>query len=199
MRHSCLTHYCNLRKQQVVSRHRSHPPPPLTSNTQQWHLLYSPLAQAPASSASVIQTVCAGCSRAVDRWCWRRRTLLSPLQAGPGWGSTRRTEPKIHRSEGGSVSVLVLSSGPFLSLVTSRCETVLAPFSQLVAPQHTAILFSFSTTTSVDSSRCWRQGGGGGLRGGVSNHVTSNSSFPPLHSWKTSSYISMIFCGVCQK
>lgn len=139
-------------------------PPPLTSNTQQWHLLYSPLAQAPASSASVIETVYAGCSRAVDRWCWRR-TLLSPLQAGPGWGSTRRTEPKIHTSEGGSVSVPSLSSSPFLSLVTSRCETVLAPFSQLVAPQHTAILFSFSTTTSVDSSRCWRQGGG--LRGGV--------------------------------
>lgn len=174
------------RKRQVVPRQRTNSPPHLTSNTQQWHLLSSPIALAPASSAFVIETVCAvGCSRSVGRWCWTEEKPWYRLFGhGLVWElSTRRTEgkkftrPRKRTSVGrSSLHVFLLNSQWRLNLTVFS-----PPASQLAAPQHTAILFSFSTTTDVDSAWCGRQGGGG-LRGGASNHMIFNSSCC-LHSW----------------
>lgn len=116
------------------------------------------------------------------------KALVSPLRARPGLGARdskdgeqkKFTRPRMRTSVGrSSLHVFLLNSQWRLNLTVFSPP----PASQLAAPRHTAILFSFSTTTGVDSAWCGRQGGGGGgLRGGASNHMIFNSS-RCWHSW----------------
>lgn len=141
---------------------------PLTSNTQQWHLSNSSLVRGPASSASVIDTICARCNRGANRWGWRWRSLPSPPHAGPGRGSFRLTETKIFTLLGGrQAGVAVLSR---LLVLTARLSRI-APFSQLSDTQP-------SCSASAPPLECGqllavtseRGGGDGGVGGDAGPH-----------------------------
>lgn len=134
------------RKRQVVPRQRTNSPPHLTSNTQQWHLLSSPMALAPASSAFVIETVCAaGCSRSVGRWCWTEEKPWYRLFGhGLVWElSTRRTEGKNSHGRGRERRWAGLHFASFSSKfpVTTKSDSVLAPrLSARCSPTHSHLV-----------------------------------------------------------
>lgn len=114
---------------------------------------------------------------AAGRWVVDAGRRKNPgiASSGTAWSGSSRLEgrkAKIHTAAEENVGGPVFTSRLFLLNSQWRLNlTVFSPpASQLAAPQHTAILFSFSTTTDVDSAWCGRQGGGG-LRGGASNHM----------------------------
>lgn len=173
------------RKRQVVPWQRTVSPPRLTSNAQQWHLLSSPSTGSSFFSLRDWNGECrlmqqVGGSLMLDGGKpWYRL-----FRHGLVWElSTRMTEGKLKKKKKSVIrpkkrtpvawsllEAFLLNSQWRLNVTAFSC-----PVSQLAAPQHTAILFSFSTTTGVDSAWCGRQGHGDGLRGGASKQFFNSS------------------------
>lgn len=93
----------------------------------------------------------------MSRWVWRRKSLAVAGRDGAWQGSLRPTKIKTFTPrEWTPASQSSLSV--FFMACLSKIDSFHPPLlSQLSAPQHTAILFSFSTTAAVDSSWQWRQ------------------------------------------